>query len=375
MAARSTDHRRIERHRAGHRPSAGRGRLRDHALGPPPGQARGAPPRSCARTGSTWTPCPPTWPTRTTSSAWWPRTASASAGSTCWSTTPASGSAAAVADTETKKLDMQLGVNLRAVYLIARETHPDAQGGRRRARQGADGEHRLDRRQARPGLAGRLLGHQVRRGRPEPGAAQGARDRRHPGHRALPRLRGHGDDRLGRGQVPEGPDDPARGHRRGGALPAAHLAGVHRARRSSSSGRATDEARPALARAPRSALDSASGRARTRPGGGRAAARPSRGWSRSSRRAVALARVRPRRRAARALATPQLRQLLDRDAGLQHRPQRAQLAVAGRARPACRRRCSGPRRGRSWRGWCARRCGGRPASGRRRRGGRCRRRR
>ena len=49
--------------------------------------------------------------------------------------------------------------------------HPAAQGGRRRARQGADREHRLDRRQARPGLAERLLGHQGRRGRPEPGAS------------------------------------------------------------------------------------------------------------------------------------------------------------------------------------------------------------
>ena len=97
----------------------------------------------------------------------------------------------AVADAETKKLDMQLDVNLRAVYLTTRECLPDAQGGGRRARQGADRQHRLDRRQVRPGLAGRLLGDQVRRGRPDAGAAQGARQGRHPGHRPLPGLRGH----------------------------------------------------------------------------------------------------------------------------------------------------------------------------------------
>ena len=80
----------------------------------------------------------------------------------------------AVADAETKKLDLQLDVNLRARLPARARDDPAAEGGRRRARQGADGEHRVDRREARPGLAGGLLGDEVRRGRAEPGAPQGA---------------------------------------------------------------------------------------------------------------------------------------------------------------------------------------------------------
>ena len=50
-----------------------------------------------------------------------PPTASASAGSTCSINNAGIGIGGAVADAETKKLDLQLDVNLRAVYLMARE--------------------------------------------------------------------------------------------------------------------------------------------------------------------------------------------------------------------------------------------------------------
>ena len=65
----------------------------------------------------------------------------------------------AIADAETKKLDMQIAVNLRAVYLDHARGDPDAEGGRR-GRRRDDRQHRLDRGQAPAGMAGRLLGDQ-----------------------------------------------------------------------------------------------------------------------------------------------------------------------------------------------------------------------
>ena len=63
---------------------------------------------------------------------------------------------------ETKKLDMQLDVNLRAVYLVDARGDPDAEGGRRERRRD-DRQHGLDRGQAPAGMAGRLLGDEGRR--------------------------------------------------------------------------------------------------------------------------------------------------------------------------------------------------------------------
>ena len=74
--------------------------------------------------------------------------------------------------------------------------------------------------------------------------------RRDPVHGAGAGLRRHADDRVRQGPGPGRGDDPARGHRRGGPLPAAHLAQLPCARRSSS---------PAPARA--STPPSADGRA------------------------------------------------------------------------------------------------------------------
>ena len=208
----------------------GRGRLRDHALRPPARQARGRRRRSCATRASTCTSVPANMAEEDDIKHVVAEHRSASGASTCWSTTPASASAAAIADAETKKLDMQLDVNLRAVYLIARECDPDAQGGRRRARQGADREHGLDRRQVRPGLAGGLLGHQVRRGRPD--ARRCTRSSASDGIQATALCPGFVATPMTdwvEGQVPKEEMIQPRGHRRGGPLPAAHVTGVRRA--------------------------------------------------------------------------------------------------------------------------------------------------
>ena len=99
----------------------------------------------------------------------------------------------AIEDAETKKLDMQLDVNLRAVYLTTRESIPMLkEAGARRRR--ADREHGLDRGQAPAGLARRLLGDEGGRDRAHRGDRQGARGRRRALHRDLPRLRRHADD-------------------------------------------------------------------------------------------------------------------------------------------------------------------------------------
>ena len=89
----------------------------------------------------------PTWPTRTTSSAWCPSTRERFGRLDVLMNNAGLGIGGAIADAETKKLDMQLDVNLRAVYLVTREAIPmlkEAGAERRRD----DREHRLDRGQA-----------------------------------------------------------------------------------------------------------------------------------------------------------------------------------------------------------------------------------
>ena len=125
-----------------------------------------------------------------------------------------------MADAETKKLDLQLDVNLRAVYLLAREAIPmlkeaGAEHGKAlmantASYAGKHGQGWLAAYSATKfgvvGLSQALHKELVAR--------------RRAGHRPLPRLRGHADDRLGRGSGPEGRDDPAGGHRGGNPLPA-----------------------------------------------------------------------------------------------------------------------------------------------------------
>ena len=126
----------------------------------------------------------------------------------------------AVADAETKKLDLQLDVNLRAVYLLARETIPLLKE--------AGAEHGKALMANTASIAGKhgqgwLAAYSATKFGVV-GLSQALHkelsQRRHPGHGDLPRLRGHGDDRLGRGSGAEGRDDPAGGHRGGDPLPA-----------------------------------------------------------------------------------------------------------------------------------------------------------
>ena len=87
---------------------------------------------------------------------------------------------------ETKKLDMQLDVNLRAVYLTTREAIPLLKEA------GKDGGAMIFNTASiagkQPaGLARRLLGHQGGRDRADRGDRQGARERRRALHGDLPR--------------------------------------------------------------------------------------------------------------------------------------------------------------------------------------------
>ena len=59
------------------------------------------------------------------------------------------GIGAPVAEHATKKIDMQIDLNLRAIILFYRECADLLRRGRRRAPQRARGQHRLDRRQVR----------------------------------------------------------------------------------------------------------------------------------------------------------------------------------------------------------------------------------
>ena len=116
-----------------------------------------------------------TSPTRRRSRRSSPPTASATGASTCSSTTPASGIGAPVAEIQTKRLDMQLDINLRSIVLFYRECVEMLRAAGGRAPQRARRQHLLDLRQARRGVAVGLLGHQARRRRLDGSDEQGAR--------------------------------------------------------------------------------------------------------------------------------------------------------------------------------------------------------
>ena len=109
------------------------------------------------------------------------------------------GVGATVAELNTKRVDLQLDLNLRSPILFYRETRRPAQGGRRRAPQRARRQHRVDLGQARRGVAVGVLGHEARRGGLHRGDEQGAQRRGRQVVRAVPRLRRHGDDGLRQG--------------------------------------------------------------------------------------------------------------------------------------------------------------------------------
>ena len=109
------------------------------------------------------------------------------------------GIGAPMEEIQTKHLDMQLGVNLRALIVGTREGLPTAARGRRRARQGADRQHRLDRRQGRAGVALDLRGDQGGGDQLHPVDPPRGRRGRDPVHGAGAGLRRHADDRVRQG--------------------------------------------------------------------------------------------------------------------------------------------------------------------------------
>ena len=359
---RSTHHRRIQRHRPGHRPGARPGRLRHHALGAPARQARGRRAGSCADEGIDVLAVPANMADEDDIKNVVAAHRERFGRLDVLVNNAGIGIGAAVADTETKKLDIQLDVNLRGVYLMARECIPMLKEAGAEHRKALMANTASIAGQVRAGLAGRLLGHEVRRGGPEPGAAQGAGRRRRPGHGVLPRLRGHADDRLGRGSGPEDemiqPEDIAEAVRF--LLRTSPSASC---RRSSSSG-PSDTQPVALAACDllEGALVLVEAAERPQPGPARPIAQLAARW-----RSPVSGRAGRRPGTAGSSSSMMLASSIAR-------------ACSARARwPAASagggRRCSGPRRGRSSPGWCGRRCGARRASGRRRRAGRCRRRR
>ena len=160
-----------------------------------------------------------------------PPTASASGASTCSSTTPASGVGAAVGEMQTKRVDLQLDVNLRAMILFYREC-----AGLLRA---AGAEHRnalVVNMASISGKAGQawlsvysatkagVIGWTQAMNKELNG--EGIKSRR-----AVPRLRRHADDRVrARARAARRQMIQHGGRRGGGPLPAAHLAELRRAR-------------------------------------------------------------------------------------------------------------------------------------------------
>ena len=129
---------------------------------------------------------------------------------------------------DTKRIDLQLGVNLRAAIITMRESIPmlkeaGAEHGKALVANvasiaGKHGEGWLATYSAtKAGVVG--LSQAAHKELAESGVQVTA---------LCPALRRHGHDRLGGGRA-QGGDDPAGGHRRGGALPAAHHPLLHRA--------------------------------------------------------------------------------------------------------------------------------------------------
>ena len=101
------------------------------------------------------------------------------------------GVGALVADIETKRLDMQLAVNLRSVILFYREAAALLRAAGAEHRNALGRQHVVDLGQVRRAVAVCLLRHQGGRRRFHRGDEQGARDGRDQVHRPVPGVRGH----------------------------------------------------------------------------------------------------------------------------------------------------------------------------------------
>ena len=109
------------------------------------------------------------------------------------------GVGASVAEIETKRMDMQLDINLRSIVLFYRECVADAARGRRRAQERARRQHLVDLRQARRGWLSvySATKHGVVGWTEAMNKELG--ERGDQVDRALPRVRRHADDRLRQG--------------------------------------------------------------------------------------------------------------------------------------------------------------------------------
>ena len=135
----------------------------------------------------------------------------------------------AIADAETKKLDMQIDVNLRAVYLVTRESIPMLKAA------GADGGALIVNTASIAGKRpqGWLAAYSATKAAVIALTEATAKELAADGVRCTAICPGFVDTAMTEWiREPGAPvgDDPARGRRRGGAVPAAALAGVHRAR-------------------------------------------------------------------------------------------------------------------------------------------------
>ena len=135
-----------------------------------------------------------------------------------------------VGEIETKRLDMQLDINIRSIVLFYRECvsmlleagaqHKNALVVNTSSISGKRAEGWLSVYSAtKHAVVGwtEAMNKEI--------GTQGVKSTR-----AVPGVRRHADDRLRQGPGGGGGDDPSRGHRRVRALPAAHLAGMRRAR-------------------------------------------------------------------------------------------------------------------------------------------------
>ena len=194
-----------------------------------PEKLRRRPPRGSRARASTCRRSRRTSPRRRTSRRSSSPIASATGGWTCSSTTPASASGRPSGEIQTKHLDMQLDINLRSIVAVlprmpgdAREPPPPSTTTR--------SSSTPPRSPASAAWAGTSVYSATKHGVVGWTEAMNKRAERrgHQVNGAVPRLRGHADDRLRQGARPRRGDDPARGHRRGRALPAEGLPRVRR---------------------------------------------------------------------------------------------------------------------------------------------------
>ena len=201
----------------------------------------------------------------------------------------------------TKYVDMQLGVNLRAVILMTRECLPMLrEAGAEHGKALLVNTASISGKAGQPWLS-RVLGDEGGGDRVLAGDAEGDRGPGDSGDRVRAGVRRHADDRVRQGAGRGRGDDPAGGHRGGGAVPARRPRRTAWCRRSCSCGPGTRSTRRTWASSPprpsRSGRRGAGRRGRRstrRPGGGGRTRRPRSSAARRGRGPGARTMPRPR---------------------------------------------------------------------------------